>query len=260
MSLKNIYTSTSDIEDYIQAGKISVQILKEIKKKVNLGITPYEINQLAGELCKKNGVLPAFLGVEGEKQDFPGNICVCVNDETLHAIPFSKRKFQSGDIVKLDFGIVYKEFVTDHCITIGLGKLTEREKLLIKTAELCVQNGIKKAISGNMTGDISQSLHETAKLEKFEYVLNYASHGIGKVKDGGLHMAPSIPSYGKESTGVELQDGLTITVENQLSMGSSNLVMDDDGWTLRTVDGSKTAMFEHTIMINGSKPLILTSF
>jgi methionyl aminopeptidase len=202
--------------------------------------------------------VPAFKGVRGPTSDFPGAVCISVNDETLHTIPFSKRKFKSGDIIKIDFGIIYKNFATDHCITIGIGKLTDEEKRLINTAKNCVETAIKKALSGNTVGDISFALQTITELEGFEYVRDYAGHGIGKLEHGGLHIVPSIPSFGMPGTGRELVEGQTICIENQVSLGAADLILDDDDWTLKTVDGSKTAMFEHTVMVGKKKPLILT--
>ncbi len=258
MNFKNIFTKKEDIKTYQEAGKISAEILNTIKEATQIGVTPKQINQLAIDLCRKNNVKPSFKGVPGYLMPFPGSICVCVNDQTLHAIPFSDIPFESGDIIKLDFGIIYKDFCTDHCVTVGLGDLSEREKKLISTAKLCVEEAIKKALAGNTIGDISSTLQTIAEVEGFNYVTEYAGHGIGKVSDGGIHMDPSVPSFGKAGQGIKLVEGLVICIENQISIGGSDLRLDPDGWTLRTKDGSKTAMFEHTVMVGKDKPIVLT--
>lgn len=254
----NTYKDPKDIQIYKDAGKISAEILSELRDNTKIGNTPNELNELTKKLCKKHSVQPAFLGVEGNKDPFPGYICISVNDETLHGIPFSTREFQEGDIIKLDFGIIYKSFYTDHCVTIGLGLLTQDEKKLINTARLCVETAIKRAVVGNKTGDIGYALQSVAELEGFQFVKNYVSHGIGKIEHGGLHANPKIPSFGKPDTGFTLEEGLAITIENQLSLGDANLQEDFDGWTLRTKDGSKTAMFEHTLLVGNEEPLVLT--
>lgn len=258
MNFKNVFTKKEDIETYKAAGKISAEILKELSKAAQIGTTPKQINQLANELCAKYDVKPSFKGVPGPLMPFPGAICVCVNDQTLHAIPFSDIPFESGDVVKLDFGIIYKGFCTDHCVTIGLGDLSDKEKKLISTAKLCVNEAVKKAVAGNTIGDISSTLQTIADLEGFDYVTEYAGHGIGKVEDGGIHMDPSVPSFGRAGRGIELVEGLVICIENQISMGKADLRIDADGWTLSTKDGSKTAMFEHTVMVGRDKPVVLT--
>ncbi len=258
MQFKNIYNKTEEIETLKIAGRISARILKQLKQATIIGATPAQINDLAHELCQKESVEPSFKGVTGDYMDFPGNLCICVNDVTLHAIPSSVIPFKSGDIVKLDFGIVYKGFVTDHCVSVGLGELTKEEKLLVSTARLCVEEAVKEAIVGKRVGDISAKLQAISDLENFDYVKNYAGHGVGKLSDGGLHMSPSIPAYGNKGTGAELVEGMTLCIENQLSLGSGKLELDKDGWTLRTVDGSKTAMFEHMVIVQKRKPIILT--
>lgn len=254
----NTYTNLQDIETYKAAGAISAEILSELAGMTKVGVTPLEVNEKAGKLCKQNKVEPAFLGVEGPQDPFPGNLCISVNDVTLHGIPFSEVPFSSGDIVKLDFGIIYESFYTDHCVTVGVGELTAEDKKLINTARLCVETAIKRAVVGNTTGDIGYALQSVAELEGYNFVTNYVSHGIGKEEHGGLHANPKIPSYGQPGEGYVLEEGLAITIENQVSLGSADLRMDSDGWTLRTKDGSKSAMFEHTLLVGKEKPTILT--
>lgn len=240
-----------------EACNISVSILKEIRDYTKIGVSPLEINSLAEDLCKKNNCLPAFKSNKGPKGYFPGAICVSVNDETLHTIPFSKESLRDGDIVKLDFGISYKGFFTDHCVTIGLGSLTDVEKRLINTAKMCVDLSLKKAKAGNKIGDISHIMQKLCDLEGFDYVRDYSGHGIGRVIDG-FWQEPSVPSYGKESTGLTLIEGMVLCIENQVTMGSANLKLENDGWTLKTKDGEKSAMFEHMVLVTKSGPEVLT--
>jgi methionyl aminopeptidase len=254
----NIYTSKKDVETYKDAGEISVQILKELMTLAVKGSTPVEINERAKFLCNKLKVKSAFLGVEGIKSPFPAYVCVSVNDYILHTIPFSEREFKDGDVVKIDFGIIHKGFYTDHCVTIGIGEISDEDKILIDTAKLCVDTAIKQAITGNRTGDIGYALQTTAELAGFNYVRDYVSHGIGHENHGGLHIDPYIFSFGKKSTGTILPKGLAITVENQISRGSAETILEDDGWSLRTKDGKKAAMFEHTILVDDDEPTIIT--
>ncbi|BCX14261.1 MAG: methionine aminopeptidase [Candidatus Dojkabacteria bacterium] len=253
----NVYTSQKEISTYKKAGEISVKILKELINITVKGSTPFEINERAKFLCKKYGVQSAFYGVPGPKNPFPGHVCVSVNDFILHTIPFSKKEFVDGDVVKIDFGIVYKGFYTDHCVTFGIGDVTEEDAKLIRTARLCVDTAIKQAKPGNKTGDISNALQTIAELEGYNYVTNYVSHGIGRKEHGGLHADPKILSYGKKGVGLTLPKGLAITVENQISKGSAQLILERDGWSLRTKDGEKAAMFEHTVIVD-DEPIIIT--
>ncbi len=242
---KNIFNNKEDQKKLREAGKISAQIISELKKEVKEGVTPNDINNIAEELCKKYNVTPSFKGTPGPKGNFPGSLCVSVNDETLHTIPFSKVSFKSGDIISLDFGIIHKGFFTDHCITLAVGTISDEEKRLITTAELCVETAIKQARAGNKIGDISNALETITLLSGFNYIEGYAGHGIGKE----LWVEPQIPYFGDPDTGVKLVPGMVFCIENQITTGSGELTQDKDGWTLRTADGHKSAMFEHMVLI-----------
>src|SRR5260221_429499 len=186
---------------------------------------------------------------------FPNSVCISVNDAILHGIPHKTIIFKDGDIVKIDFGIIYNGFYTDHCVTVGLGKLKDEEKKLISTAKLCIDTAVKNAIVGNKISDISNAMQTIASVSGFDFVRTYCGHGIGKA----LWLAPEVPSYvSYNSTQINLVEGMVLCVENQLTIGKSNLILDDDGWTLRTVDGSKGAMFEHMVIVRKGKPEILT--
>lgn len=246
----------NDIEYKIlkEATAISVSILKKIRDETKIGVNASYLDQLAGELCVENGVKPSFYGVRGVKGPYVHNICISTNDEILHAIPKEERIFKSGDIVKLDFGIVHKGFYTDHCVTVGLGTLNEDETRLMETGKFCIDTAVKQAVKGNSVGDISNALQSVADLAGFNYVTTYVGHGIGR----SLHLSPEIPSYGVKGSGAKLQKGMILCIENQITLGSAALKMDEDGWTLKTKDGSKGIMFEHMVLITDSEPEILT--
>ncbi len=256
MKFKNIFTNPIEVQDIIKATDISSVILKKLKESVNIGVSALDINQIAEEQCAIYQVKPAFLGVEGKYFPFPKSLCVSVNDEVLHGLPSSNRIFKTGDIIKLDFGIIYKGFFTDHCITIGLGDLSKEEIRLISTAKLCVEEAVKEAIVGNFVGDISYKLEQIALLGGFNFVKTYCGHGIGR----SLHESPEVLSWGSKKTGVKLEEGMLLCIENQLTMGKGALKLDKDGWTLKTVDGLKGAMFEHMVLVGKKQPKILTSF
>lgn len=254
MNYKNVFTSEQDISNLRKAAEISSSILRMLREEVKEGVTAGEIDELAAELCKKNGVKASFKGVPGVKSSYPASICISVNDEVLHAIPYKNKIFKKGDIVKLDFGVIYNGFYTDHCITVGLEPLNTEEKKLIATAKLCIDTAVKHAIVDKRIGDISYAMQTVAQMAGFNFITTYCGHGIGK----SLHEAPEVPSWGYRNSGDRLIEGMVLCVENQLSLGSSDLEMDNDGWTLRTVDGSKTAMFEHMVIVRKKYPEILT--
>lgn len=261
MSNSNILKNKEEYLVLKEATKISVGILNELIAKAEVGVSAGEINQLAGELCVSNNVKPAFFGVPGPKVDFYYNVCISVNNGVLHGIPHSSIIFKEGDIVKIDFGVIHKGFYTDHCFTKiirgegGKIEINEREELLVKTAKLCIDTAVKAAVVGNRVLDISDAMQEICDLTGFNYVTNYCGHGIGKA----LWMEPEVPAYrwkGRENP--ELIDGMVLCIENQIMTGSSDLILDRDGWTLKTKDGSKGAMFEHMVIVRKDKPEILT--
>lgn len=256
MNYQNIIKTEDEYKRVKRACDISVQILKELKSAVKVGVSPKDLDELAGELCAKHKVVPSFLGVPGVKSPFPSNLCVMVNDEAVHAIPSSEVGFVEGDIVKVDFGIIYEGINTDHGITLGVGEISNRRKSLIATAELSVNTAIEQAVAGAKTGDISYLLGEIALMAGFDSVSNFGGHGIGKK----IHYAPSIPFYGEKGTGETLSEGMLICIENWITENSADLMLEDDGWTLKTTDGSYSAMFEQMIIVRKGKPEILTNF
>jgi len=254
MQYKNVITTKEDYKILKEATAISVKILKELRDSVEIGVTAKFIDDLALELCGKYGVEPAFNGVEGILAPFSGNICISTNNEILHTIPSVKRVFKNGDIVKLDFGIVHKGYYTDHCVTVGLGRLSKDEEALIKTAKLCIDTALKNAVTGKTIGDISSVMQNICELSGFDFVTTYCGHGIGK----SLHLAPEIPSYGEPGEGEKLVEGMVLCIENQITIGKADLRLSPDGWTLKTIDGSKGAMFEHMVIVREGKPEVLT--
>lgn len=254
MKYKNVFTDPEDIKAIREAGKISAKILKKLKGSVKEGVSAKDIDDLAAELCKKHDVKAAFKGVPGITYPFPNSVCVSVNDEVLHGVPDESKIFKKGDVVKVDFGIIYKGFYTDHCVTVGIEPLSKELQKLISTAKLCVDTAVKEAIVGNRVGDISYALQSVSELAGFDFVTTYCGHGIGR----SLHESPEVSSFGTKGTGPELVDGMVLCIENQITTGSANVVFKEDDWTLKTVDGSIGAMFEHMVIVRKDKPEILT--
>lgn len=262
MKYKNVIKTGEEYQILKEATQISVKIFKELLASVKEGVSAGDINALAGKLCVENDVKPAFLGVPGPKMDFDYNVCISVNDAVLHGVPHSSIVFKPGDIVKVDFGVIHKEFYTDHCFTLMVSPekvvnspQKERELKMINTAKLCIDTAIKAAIAGNRVLDISGAMQEVAELAGFKYVKSYCGHGIGR----SLWLEPEVPAYkwkGRENP--ELIEGMVLCIENQLTTGSADLKLDDDGWTLRTLDRSKGAMFEHMVIVRNEEPEILT--
>lgn len=255
MSYTNIVKTESDYKKIKKAADISSSILRELRDAVKEGVKASDIDSLASSLCQKNNVKAAFLGVPGVKGPFSSSVCISVNETILHGIPHSSIEFKSGDLVKVDFGVVYEGYYTDHCVTVAVGEITSEEKRLLETGRLCIDTAVKEAVVGKNVSDISRALQGVCDLAGFEFVRNFCGHGIGK----SLWLEPEVLTYtykGQEE--ISLIDGMCLCVENQIVLGKNSLYLDIDGWSLKTVDGSKGVMFEHMVIVRKNKPEILT--
>jgi len=231
------------------AGKILAGIVRELKSSLTSGITTKEIDTKAEELIKKAKVLPAFKGYRG----FPGCVCLSVNEEIVHGIP-GKRVIQSGDIVSLDVGIIYKDFYSDTATTVGIGKLGEELKKLLRVTEESLASGIAMARSSNRLSDISHAIQTHVERNGFSIVREFVGHGIGK----GLHEDPEIPNFGPAGNGPVLEEGFVLAIEPMVNVGTWQTKILDDGWTVVTADGKPSAHFEHCVVITKNGPQILT--
>ena len=231
-----------------EAGRISSDILRELGNNVVEGNTGTEIEQLANDLCKEYGVRPSFKTVPG----YNYATCISVNDCILHGIP-NDIPFKEGDLVKIDFGVVYKGMMTDHCWTWGVGEVSKEDRKLMDAGREATENGCKQAVVVNMTGDISNALRSTAEKYGYTTLEDYAAHGIGK----SLHEEPEILSYGNPNTGERLKDGMVICVECQVAY-TNDTYIGPNGWDVMSVDGSKGSMYEYMGIVRGNEFVKLT--
>ncbi len=232
-----------------EAGEISVEILSKLKDSIKEGITTLAIDAYAGELCKEYGVKPAFKEVE----DYYFNTCISVNDVAVHGLP-SDYILKKGDLISIDFGIVYKGYITDHCWTWCIGKPDAKKKRLLESGRRAVENAMEKAVVGNRTGDLGFEMESEARSNGFNILKVFVGHGIGK----GLHEYPDIPAFGKRGTGELLVDGMVICVECQVVDDTGKVFTDDDGWSERTERGGDSVMFEYMVIVKKDCPVILT--
>ncbi len=233
----------------LEAGKISMEILYQLGQRVKVGNTPIEIDNFAGELCKEYKVHPAFQRVEG----YHFNTCISVNDVPVHGIP-TGIPFKEGDLVSIDFGIVYKKLYTDHCWTWSVGKPNEKNSKLLTAGRNAVENAISKAIVGNRVGDLGYEMQLEAERNGFNVLSIFVGHGIGHT----LHDDPEIPAFGRKGKGTLLEDGMVICIECQVVDDVDDVEIDKDGWTARTVNGGNSVMFEYMVIVKKDAPLVLT--
>jgi methionyl aminopeptidase len=231
------------------AGKITRQILLEMAERVKVGVTPIELDQFAERRCAELGVTPAFKGYQG----FPNSVCISVNDQVVHTIPGPK-PIAEGDVVKLDFGVIYQGFYGDSAITLGVGKITPEHYKLIEATKQALLAGIAQVKPGNRVGDISAAIESVVRLHGFSVVSALAGHGIGR----HLHEDPPIPNAGTPGRGYELRPGLVIAIEPIVNEKEGAIKTEDDDWTTRSVDGGFSAHFEHTVAVTDEGCEILT--
>ncbi|MDD5770281.1 MAG: type I methionyl aminopeptidase [Candidatus Gracilibacteria bacterium] len=232
--------------------KVHKEVFEEIKKIAKPGITGYDIDKLAGDICKKYNVLCGFKGV----YNFPANLCISVNSCVVHGVPSKKMIFQDGDVVKFDFGVKDKKhgLNTDAAFTmiIGDGPYSIEVKRFLQVSQEALYKGVAKAIVGNKVGDIGNAIQKHIESNGYFIVKDLTGHGIGY----NLHEKPYIPNFGKAGTGEMLKENMTIAIEPIIGF-SSGKIKDKGGFEIYIADGSLGAQFEHTIVVKPNYPEII---
>lgn len=223
--------------------------LEAIRQAVSPGVTTAELDQIAEQYFLKHKAIPAFKGYRG----FPATICASVNEEVVHGIP-GLRKLRSGDIISIDTGAIIQGYYGDAAVTIPVGEIAPEVRRLLDVTEQSLLVGINKAIVGNRLTDISHAIQTFVENQGFSVVRDYVGHGIGKE----MHEEPQVPNFGPPGRGMRLKTGLTLAIEPMVNMGSYEVTTKPDDWTVVTRDNSRSAHFEHTIVITDHGPEILT--
>ena len=244
-----ILKSEREINYMRDAGKIVANTLSEVKKAVKPNVTTLELDGIAEKYMKSCGAIPAFKGYHG----FPGNICSSVNEEVVHGIPGLK-KLKNGDTVSVDIGAVINGYYGDAAITIPVGEIDTEVQRLLDVTEQSLYKGIERAIINNRLSDISHAVQQHAESFGYGVVRDYVGHGIGR----NMHEDPQVPNYGQPGRGPRLKPGMTLAIEPMINMGTHEVTTLDDGWTVITSDGKRSAHFEHTIAITHDGPEIMT--
>jgi methionyl aminopeptidase len=245
--------SAKEIEKMRQACRTASDILDRVSELVRPGISTKEVDEAAADFMEEARVKSAFLGYRLGHRVFPGNICISLNDEVVHGIA-SQRRIQYGDIVKLDIGVIQGGWVGDTATTVPVGIIDERIELLLRVTETALDRAIRIALEGVRLGDICAEIEDEAARHHFSVVREFVGHGVGRK----LHEEPQIPNYGKRGSGPKLKAGMTLAIEPMINAGTAEVRLLDDGWTVRTADGMPSAHFEHTVLITGAEPEILT--
>jgi len=245
--------SAREIELMRRANVIVAEVLQELKKKVAAGVTTLELDELAEELTLKKKATPAFKGYQMAGRVYRHALCASINDEIVHGIP-SNRALREGDIIGLDYGVIYQGYYGDSAVTVGVGKVSEEAERLMRVTEEALYRGIEQLKDGERMGKLSSIIQETAEGAGFSVVRQFVGHGIGK----RLHEEPPVPNYGQADSGLRLRQGMVLAIEPMVNMGGYEVKIKDDGWTAVTSDGSLSAHFEHSVAITENGPYILS--
>ena len=231
------------------AGHMVGEILELIKEKVAPGITTAELDELAENECRKRKAKPAFKGYGG----FPYTICASPNEKVVHGFP-DRTPLQEGDILSVDFGLIYDGFYGDSAFTAAVGRVDDEKRRLMKVTEESLYLAIAAAQVGGRVSDIGAAVQKHVEKEGVSVVREFVGHGIGRA----LHESPQIPNFGVPGQGAKLKEGMTLAIEPMINVGVPGVRVLGDGWTAVTEDGRPSAHYEHTVAITCNGPEILT--
>jgi methionyl aminopeptidase len=214
-------------------------------------MSTWDLDALAESFIRSHpGATPSFKGLYG----FPGSVCASINNEIVHGIPSRKRVLRDGDIISIDVGVKFEGYHTDSATTVAVGQVDDTSRRLLDVTERALEAGIDAARPGNHIGDVGAAIQGVVDGAGFSIVRDLVGHGIGV----GFHEEPQVPNYGKPRRGTKLMPGLTIAIEPMVNAGSAGTRTMPDKWTVVTIDGSRSAHFEHTVAVMDEGPLVLT--
>ncbi|MCC2321392.1 type I methionyl aminopeptidase [Cellulomonas xiejunii] len=248
--------SPAEIEQMRPAGRFVADVLTSLREYARVGMTTNDLDAHAREMIAKAGARSVYLGYHPSfgAMPYPGVLCTSVNDHALHGLP-SDRVLADGDVVSIDFACEVEGWVADSALTFQLGTTTPEAQRLISTTEQALAAGIAAAQPGGRMGDVSAAIGRVARQSGFGLNTDFGGHGVGRT----MHEDPHVPNDGRPGTGIRLKPGTVIAIEPWLMAGSSEYVIDDDGWTIRSADGALAAHAEHTVAITKRGPVVLTA-
>jgi methionyl aminopeptidase len=233
-----------------EACLIAARVLDEIEKAVDIGVSTYDIDELARSMMQKLGAQPAFLGYKG----YPAAVCTSINEVIIHGIPHRDVKLKNGDIIGIDIGVSVDGYFGDTARTCVVGSASERAKRLVTATKESLYAGIEQCVEGNRISDISHAVEQHVKRSGFSPVREFVGHGLGR----SLHEEPSIPNFGAPGTGPRIKNGMVFAIEPMINEGTHKVEVLEDEWTVVTKDRKLSAHFEHTVSIVEGKAEILT--
>lgn len=247
--------SESEIDSMRESAQLVSHTLAEVAKHIEPGVTTGKLDRVAEEFIAKHNARPAFKGYGPPNNEFPGTLCISVNEQVVHGIP-GENQLKEGDIVSIDCGVEKDGYFGDHAYTFIVGDCDDETKELLKTTLESLYKGIEQAVHGNKVGDISNAVQTYCEDKGFGVVRELVGHGIGK----SMHEDPSVPNYGRKNRGPRLRSGMTLAIEPMITAGSWNVKTLDDGWTVVTEDASLAAHYEHDVVVREGEAEILSTF
>lgn len=237
-----------EIEIMDRANRIVHTILDRLGEELAPGVVLRDLDRLAESLTKEMGGKPAFKGYGG----FPASVCISVNDEVVHGIP-GPRVIQPGDLVSLDFGVIVDGYYGDAARTFPVGDVDPEGVRLLTVTRTSLEKGVEQVRIGSRVSDVSHAVQEYAEGHGYSVVRDYVGHGIGRA----LHEEPQVPNFGEPGRGPRLQEGMVLAIEPMINEGGHGVTVDEDGWTVRTADGKRSAHFEYSVAVTANGPRIL---
>ena len=245
--------SAREIEIMKRANIIVAEVLWELREKVAAGVTTLELDAIAEELTLKKNAIPAFKGYNVAGRVYPRCLCASINEEIVHGIP-TNRALREGDIIGLDYGVIYEGYYGDSAVTVGVGRVSDEARRLMEVTEIALYKGIEQLHDGKRLGDLGHAVQQVAESAGYSVVRAFVGHGIGRK----LHEEPPVPNYGEPDRGIRLREGMVLAIEPMLNVGGCEVEIKEDGWTAVTRDGSLAAHFEHSVAITKDGPVILS--
>lgn len=242
--------SEREIELLRKSNRMVAEVLQHLREMVKPGTTGKELDQAAERMIHQMGGIPAFKGYRG----YPANICVSINEQVVHGIPDS-RTFAEGDIVSLDLGVIYKEYVGYAALTVPVGYADDESRRLLTVTEIALVKGMEQAREGSRLFDISHAIQSHVEANGFSVVRDFTGHGIGR----SMHEDPQITNFGKPGTGDRLKRGMVLALEPMVNAGDWRVKILGDHWTVVTADGKRSAHFEHSIAVTEGEPEVLSA-
>ncbi|WP_443943497.1 type I methionyl aminopeptidase [Pedobacter sp. AW1-32] len=246
-----LYKTNEEVELMGISAKLVSATLAEVAKVLKPGMATIEIDKLANQYILDHGAVPSFYNYHG----FPFHIITSVNDVVVHGFP-SSYELKDGDIISVDVGTIKNGFHGDHAYTFIIGEVDAEILKLVKTTKDSLFVGIKEAVVGKRLGDIGHAIQAFNEKEGYGVVRDFVGHGLGK----SMHEDPQVPNYGRKGSGTMLKENLVMAIEPMINLGTKDVFLEKDGWTVKTADGKPSVHFEHDVCVKKGEALILSDY